>query len=49
MELTATARAGFIATRFPATDAAHVVVDLQHGVGNSTTEAQLTIEERPHR
>jgi predicted alpha-1,2-mannosidase len=45
VELTATARAGFHRYTFPATDAGHVVVDLQHGVGNSVKEAQLTIED----
>jgi predicted alpha-1,2-mannosidase len=45
VELTATARAGFHRYTFPATDAGHVVVDLQHGVGNTVTEAQLTIED----
>jgi predicted alpha-1,2-mannosidase len=44
VELTATARAGFHRYTFPATNAAHVVVDLQHGIGNQVTEAQLTIE-----
>ena len=44
VELTATAHAGFHRYTFPASDAAHVVVDLQHGVGNTVTEAQLTIE-----
>ncbi|MGC3956967.1 MAG: GH92 family glycosyl hydrolase [Verrucomicrobiota bacterium] len=44
VELTATARAGFHRYTFPATEAAHIVVDLQHGVGNNVTEAQLTIE-----
>ena len=44
-ELTATARAGFHRYTFPAKDAGHVVVDLQHGVGNKVTEAQLTIED----
>ncbi len=45
VELTATARAGFHRYTFPATDAAHVVVDLQHGIGNKTVESQLTIED----
>jgi predicted alpha-1,2-mannosidase len=45
VELTATARAGFHRYTFPATDAAHVVVDLQHGVGNNVTDSQLTIED----
>jgi predicted alpha-1,2-mannosidase len=44
VELTATARAGFHRYTFPATDAAHIVLDLQHGIGNTVTEAQLTIE-----
>jgi predicted alpha-1,2-mannosidase len=44
VELTATARAGFHRYTFPATDAAHVIVDLQHGIGNATTDSQLTIE-----
>ena len=45
VELTATARAGLHRYTFPATDAAHVVVDLQHGIGNKTVESQLTIED----
>ena len=44
VELTATARAGFHRYTFPATAAGHVVVDLQHGIGNKVIEAQLTIE-----
>jgi len=44
VELTATARAGFHRYTFPASSASHVVVDLQHGIGNTVTEAQLTIE-----
>src|SRR5260221_3307 len=43
-ELTATTRAGFHRYTFPATSEGHVVVDLQHGIGNNMTEAQLTIE-----
>jgi putative alpha-1,2-mannosidase len=34
VELTATARAGFHRYTFPATTNGHVVVDLQHGIGN---------------
>jgi predicted alpha-1,2-mannosidase len=45
VELTATARAGFHRYTFPATDAGHIVVDLQHGIGNNVTEAQLTLED----
>jgi predicted alpha-1,2-mannosidase len=44
VELTTTAHAGFHRYTFPATDEAHVVVDLQHGIGNNVIEAQLTIE-----
>jgi len=45
VELTATARAGFHRYTFPQTTEAHVVVDLQHGVGNDVTAAQLTLED----
>lgn len=45
VELTATARAGFHRYTFPATTEGHVVVDLQHGIGNNVVEAQLTIED----
>jgi predicted alpha-1,2-mannosidase len=45
VELTATARGGFHRYTFPATTEGHVVVDLQHGIGNTVTEAQLTIED----
>ena len=45
VELTATARAGFHRYTFPARSEGHVIVDLQHGVGNDVTEAQLTIED----
>jgi predicted alpha-1,2-mannosidase len=44
VELTATARAGFQRYTFPATTEGHVVVDLQHGIGNKVIEAQLRIE-----
>jgi len=44
VELTATARAGFHRYTFPATDAAHIILDLQHGIGNTLTEARLTLE-----
>jgi predicted alpha-1,2-mannosidase len=44
VELTATARVGFHRYTFPKSDDSHIVVDLQHGVGNNVTEAQLTIE-----
>ena len=44
VELTATARAGFHRYTFPATTNGHVVLDLQHGIGNNVIEAQLTVE-----
>ncbi|MEI9962680.1 MAG: GH92 family glycosyl hydrolase [Limisphaerales bacterium] len=44
VELTATARAGLSRYTFPATTEGHVVVDLQHGIGNNVVEAQLKIE-----
>ncbi|HXI70307.1 MAG TPA: GH92 family glycosyl hydrolase [Verrucomicrobiae bacterium] len=44
VELTATARAGLHRYTFPATSDGHVVVDLQHGIGNKVIEAQLTLE-----
>lgn len=45
-ELTATARAGFHRYTFPATDSAHVVLDLVHGIGCRVYEAGLTVEGR---
>ena len=45
VELTATARAGFHRYTFPATKEGHVVLDLQHGIGNKAAKAQLTIED----
>jgi predicted alpha-1,2-mannosidase len=44
VELTATARAGLHRYTFPATTQGHIVVDLQHGIGNKVIEAQLTLE-----
>ena len=43
-ELTATARVGFHRYTFPASDSAHVVLDLVHGIGCSVYEAGLTVE-----
>ena len=45
-ELTATARAGFHRYTFPATDNAHVVLDLVHSIGCRVYEAGLTVEGR---
>lgn len=44
VELTATARCGFHKYTFPATDQAHVILDLAHGVGDSPIETALTVE-----
>ena len=44
VELTATARAGLQRYTFPATPDAHVILDLQHGIGNKVIDAQLNIE-----
>ncbi len=44
VELTATARAGFHKYTFPASDSAHIVLDLVHGIGNSVYEGGLTVE-----
>ncbi len=43
-EMTATARAGFHKYTFPASDAAHIILDLEHGVGNSVIESSLKFE-----
>ena len=43
-ELTATARCGFHRYTFPQTDAAHIVIDLAHGVGSSPLDTTLQIE-----
>ncbi len=43
-ELTATARCGFHRYTFPASDSAHVILDLAHGIGNAPLEATLHIE-----
>ena len=43
-ELTATERTGFHRYTFPAADRAHIVIDLDHGIQNSTADTQLTVE-----
>ena len=47
VELSATAHVGFHKYTFPASDAAHVIIDLTHGIGrlNKVTDAQLTRED----
>jgi predicted alpha-1,2-mannosidase len=44
VELTATARCGFHRYTFPAAESAHIMLDLDHGVGSSTVESSLTVE-----
>lgn len=43
-ELTATARVGVHRYTFPASDEAHLLVDLVHGLGNRPTDAGLKVE-----
>jgi predicted alpha-1,2-mannosidase len=43
-ELTATPRCGFHKYLFPATDQAHIILDLVHNIGNDTVEASLKVE-----
>ena len=43
-ELTATERTGFHKYTFPATDQAHILIDLDHGIQNSTDDTQLKVE-----
>jgi predicted alpha-1,2-mannosidase len=43
-DLTATARCGFHKYTFPASDQAHVILDLVHGVDNRPLEATLQVE-----
>lgn len=43
-ELTATERCGLHKYTFPASDNAHIVLDLGHGVGNNVAESGLTVE-----
>lgn len=44
VELTATARSGFHKYTFPASENAHIVLDLQHGIGNNVARSGLTVE-----
>jgi predicted alpha-1,2-mannosidase len=44
VELTATARCGFHKYTFPAAENAHVILDLDHGVGSKTVENAVQIE-----
>jgi predicted alpha-1,2-mannosidase len=44
VELAATARCGFHKYTFPASEQSHVILDLEHGVGNNAIETGLTVE-----
>jgi predicted alpha-1,2-mannosidase len=44
VELAATVRSGFHKYTFPASDQAHVILDLEHGVGNDAKDTGLTVE-----
>jgi predicted alpha-1,2-mannosidase len=44
VELTATPRAGFHRYTFPASDQAHVLIDLHHGMQTDVREAALSVE-----
>ena len=41
VELTATARAGFHKYTFPESDASNIIIDLNHGINDKTTEAYI--------
>ncbi|HWC59474.1 MAG TPA: GH92 family glycosyl hydrolase, partial [Verrucomicrobiae bacterium] len=43
VELTTTLRSGLHCYTFPQTDEGHVILDLEHGVNNGPTDAQITI------
>ncbi len=43
-EMTATERCGVHRYTYPASNAAHLILDLNHGVGNNTQSATLTVE-----
>lgn len=45
VELTATAHAGLHRYTFPASDSAHVIIDLAHGIGNNSIESEVTCED----
>jgi predicted alpha-1,2-mannosidase len=43
-ELTATARCGFHKYTFPASEQAHIILDLAHGIGNNAVNTELHVE-----
>ena len=44
VELTASARCGLHKYTFPQSDSAHIVLDLEHGIGNTPYDGQINIE-----
>ena len=42
-ELTVTERAGFHKYTFPKSDASHILIDMEHGIGDRCTDAQIKI------
>ena len=44
VELTATPRCGMQRYTFPASDNAHIVLDLEHGIGSQVAQSGLTVE-----
>lgn len=46
VELSTTARCGFHKYTFPASDSAHIVLDLKHGIGNTPTDTSVTVENK---
>lgn len=42
-ELTVSERAGFHQYTFPKSDASHILIDMQHGIGDRCTDAQIKI------
>ena len=42
-ELTVSERAGFHRYTFPKSDASHILIDMQHGIGDKCTDAQVKI------
>ena len=43
-ELTATERCGFHKYTFPASEQAHIILDLAHGIGNNAVDTELHVE-----
>jgi len=43
VELTVSERAGFHRYHFPKSDASHILIDMEHGIGDKCTDAQIKI------